>query len=162
MPGERLRTPVTLVVEDRPDPDDLAFLEDRVAEATRSSAGVADDLELAIFVRDDDGQVLAGVSGGTWGGCCELQHLWVDQTLANRGLGSALMRAAEEEARRRGCTDVVLLTHDLQAPGFYERLGYETVGVVEGYPAGSAARWFRKRLGPHGRSVCPEDNPDDS
>ena len=28
----------------------------------------------------------------------------------------------------------------------YERLGYEIVGVVEGCPAGSAARWYRKDL----------------
>ena len=29
---------------------------------------------------------------------------------------------------------------------FVERLGYETVGVIEGCPAGSTARWYRKRL----------------
>ena len=31
-------------------------------------------------------------------------------------------------------------------PGLYERLGYETVGVIEGCPAGSTARWYRKDL----------------
>ena len=36
--------------------------------------------------------------------------------------------------------------YDLLAAGLYERLGYETVGVVEGSPAGSATRWFRKEL----------------
>lgn len=143
-------------VEDAPDPDELAFLEERVSEATRASAGVADDLDLAIFVRDEDGRVLAGVSGGNWGGCCELQHLWVDEALASQGLGSARMSAAEDEARRRGCTDLVLLTDDVQAPGFYERLGFETVGVVEGYPNGSAARRFRKRLS----TDTPADDPE--
>jgi hypothetical protein len=28
----------------------------------------------------------------------------------------------------------------------YEWLGYETFGVIEGCPAGSAARWYRKDL----------------
>jgi GNAT superfamily N-acetyltransferase len=135
-----------LVVEDEPDPEDLALLEARTVEATLLAAGVDDERELAIFVRDPDGLIVAGVSGGTWGGCCELSHLWVDEALRGNGLGGALIGAAEDEARRRGCADVVLLTHDVQAPGFYERLGYETVGVVEGYPRGSAARWFRKRL----------------
>jgi hypothetical protein len=36
--------------------------------------------------------------------------------------------------------------HDLLAAGLYERLGYETVGVIDGCPAGSAVRWFRKDL----------------
>lgn len=135
-----------LHVEVEPDPEDLALLEARTVEATLRAAGVDDERELAIFVRDPDGRIVAGVSGGTWGGCCELSHLWVDDALRGRGLGSALIGAAEDEARRRMCADVVLMTHDVQAPGFYERLGYETVGVVEGYPRGSAARWFRKRL----------------
>ena len=53
---------------------------------------------------------------------------------------------AEAEARRRGCTLVQFRAYDLLAPGLYERLGYETVGVIEGCPAGSTARWYRKDL----------------
>jgi ribosomal protein S18 acetylase RimI-like enzyme len=143
------RTPAgrpVLAVEDAPDPDDVAFLEAKVVESTLRSAGIDDDRDLAIFVREPDGEIVAGVSGGTWGGCCELSHLWVDDAARGQGLGSALVRAAEDEARHRGCTCVVLFTHDVQAPGFYERLGYETVGVVDDYPVGSAARWFRKQL----------------
>jgi hypothetical protein len=41
---------------------------------------------------------------------------------------------------------VVLLTHAVQAPGLYTSSGYELVGQVDDYPAGSAAYWFRKRL----------------
>ena len=137
--------------EDAPDPADVAFLEARVVEATLGAAGIDDDRELAIFARDENGDIVAGVSGGTWGGCCELSFLWVDDRFRGHGLGAALIRAAEEEARRRSCGSVVLLSHDVQAPGFYERLGYETVGVVEDYPVGSAARWFRKRLTTGGR-----------
>lgn len=103
---------------------------------------------------------MAGISGGTWGGCCELSHLWVDEALRGRGIGRALVGAAEGEARRRECTQVVLLSHEVQAPGFYERLGYETVGVVEGYPTGSAARWFRKRLAQSSsRTILPIGPP---
>ena len=132
---------------DDPDPEVIAFLEERVTEATIRAAGIDDDRDLAIVVRDPDGLIIAGLSGGTWGGCCEFSHLWVAEEARGRGLGSALIHAAEDEARRRACSDVVLMTHDVQAPGFYERLGYETVGVVEGYPSGSAARCrFRKSL----------------
>ena len=56
------------------------------------------------------------------------------------------MAAAEEAARSRGCALVVFRAYDVLAAGLYERLGYDTVGVVEGCPAGSAARWFRKML----------------
>ncbi len=36
--------------------------------------------------------------------------------------------------------------YDLLAPGLYDRLGYETVGIIEGCPAGIASRWYHKDL----------------
>jgi GNAT superfamily N-acetyltransferase len=138
--------PHRLVVEDSPDPADLAMLEERVAEAAIAAAGLGDDSEFAIFVRDDEGRIVAGISGMVWGRCCELHAMWVDEPLRGRGLARALMAGAEDEARRRSCGLVVFHAYDLLAAGLYEHLGYETVGVIEGCPAGSAARWYRKSL----------------
>ncbi len=135
-----------LVVEDSPDPADLALLEERVAAAAVAAAGVGEDQEFGIFVRDGEGRVLAGISGIVWGGFCELHALWVDDAHRRRGLARSLMTAAEDEARRRGCALVEFHAYDLLGYGLYERLGYETVGVIEGCPAGSAARWYRKSL----------------
>ena len=66
--------------------------------------------------------------------------------MRNRGLARALVAGAENEARRRGCALVVFHAYDLLARTLYDRLGYETVGVIENCPAGSAARWYRKIL----------------
>jgi GNAT superfamily N-acetyltransferase len=140
--------PYPLVVEDSPAAADLAVLEDRVAEAAIAAAGVGEDRAFGIFVREGSGRILAGVSGMTWGGCCELHAMWVDERLRGRGLARALMAEAESVARRRGCKLVEFFAYDLLAAGLYERLGYEAVGVIEECPAGSAARWYRKDLGP--------------
>ena len=56
--------------------------------------------------------------------------MWVADALRGRGLAWALMTAAEDEARRRGCALVVFHAYDLLAPGLYERFGYETVGSL--------------------------------
>jgi ribosomal protein S18 acetylase RimI-like enzyme len=135
-----------LVVEDSPSAPDLALLEEHVAAAAIAAAGVGEEQEFGIFARRDDGQVVAGVSAIVWGGYCELQAMWVEESLRNRGLARALISSAEAEARRRGCTLVVFHAYDLLARGLYERLGYETVGIIENCPAGSAARWYRKVL----------------
>jgi GNAT superfamily N-acetyltransferase len=135
-----------LVVEGSPAPADVALLEERLAAAAVAAAGLGEEQEFAIFGRDSDGHVVAGISGIVWGGCCELQAMWVEESLRNRGLAHALVAGAEDEARRRGCALVQFHAYDLLARGLYERLGYETVGVIENCPAGSAARWYRKVL----------------
>jgi ribosomal protein S18 acetylase RimI-like enzyme len=117
-----------------------------VAAAAIAAAGLGEEQEFAIFARGADGRVVAGISAIVWGGYCELQAMWVEESLRNRGLAHALMSGAEAEARRRGCTLVVFHAYDLLARGLYERLGYETVGIIDNCPAGSAARWYRKVL----------------
>jgi GNAT superfamily N-acetyltransferase len=134
-----------LEVDESPDLADLALLEERVSEAAIAAADVGEDRAFAIFVRDDERRIVAGISGMTWGECCELHAMWVDAPLRGRGLGRALLAGAESVARRRGCTLVQFFAYDLLAQGLYERLGYQTVGVIEGCPAG-AARWYRKDL----------------
>ena len=135
-----------LVVEDSPHPADVALLEERVAEAAVAAAGLGDDEEFAVFLRDEDGEIRAGVAGLVWGGYCELQAMWVDEPLRRQGLARALMARAEDEARRRGCALVAFHAYDLLTAGLFEKLGYDAVGFIDGCPAGSTARWYRKHL----------------
>jgi GNAT superfamily N-acetyltransferase len=145
LPGSTGAMP-ELVVEDSPDAADLALLEEQVAAAAIAAAGLGEEQEFGIFARGDDRRVVAGISGIVWGGYCELQAMWVQESLRNRGMAHALIAGAEAEARRRGCSLVVFHAYDLLTRGLYERLGYETVGIIENCPAGSAARWYRKIL----------------
>lgn len=129
-----------LHVESDPDPLDLDFLETRIRRAASEATGLGEPVELAIFVRDA-GRVVAGISGWTWGDCCELESLWVDRSLRGRWLGPQLLNAAEDEAAARGCTQTVHFTHSFQAQRLYERAGYELVGRVEAFPTGTDALW---------------------
>lgn len=115
-----------------------AFLADRIYEFNSKATGCFDGMLLAGCVRSDTGEVIAGFNGHTWAGCCELSHVWVHEQYRGRGLGAQLLRAAEAEAIVRGCVQVVLATHSFQAPGFYERMGYERKYTIEGNPKGHA------------------------
>ncbi|MFL6136245.1 MAG: GNAT family N-acetyltransferase [Frankiaceae bacterium] len=139
-----MRAVVDLRVEPSPAAEVADMLEANVRRETVAASGHGDEAEFAVLAGDDR-ELRGGISGWTWGGCCELTNLWVDPRLRGHGLGSRLLARAEEEALARGCRQIVLFTHDVQAsPGFYERRGYELVGRVEDYPRGSAALWYRK------------------
>jgi GNAT superfamily N-acetyltransferase len=117
-----------------PTPDEVQYLEDRIYEFKSSATGIADGEWLAFFVRERD-RIVAGICGNTWGGTCELRQFWVEQSKRGRGLGTKLFEAAEE-ARRRGCSQIVLMTFSFQAPAFYKRHGFEVLATIEDHPRG--------------------------
>jgi len=133
-------------LEEEPSPHDVSRLEDEINSFNFTTTGIHDGRVLAAFLRDDAGAIRAGLAGHTWGGCCEVRFLWVREVDRHRGLGSRLLRAAEDEARQRGCRQVVLSTHSFQAPDFYRRHGYVEVGRAEGYPLGHAQIYLAKAL----------------
>jgi GNAT superfamily N-acetyltransferase len=55
----------------------------------------------------------------------------VDERLRSRGIGAALVRAAEEALAEQGCYMVEVTSHfsRTDAHRFYERLGYEMTSV---------------------------------
>jgi N-acetylglutamate synthase-like GNAT family acetyltransferase len=91
--------------------------------------GITDGEWLAIFERDEGDRIVAGICGNTWGGCLEIRQCWVEQSWRHQGLGTSLLRAAEQEARRRGCQQIFLTTFSFQAPAFYAKHGFEVVTV---------------------------------
>jgi GNAT superfamily N-acetyltransferase len=100
------------------------------------ATGIRDGKSLQIEVRSSDGELAAGLTGWTWGGCGYVDVLWVREESRRGGLGTRLLRAAEEEARARGCIQMALSTHSFQAPVFYRQRGYTVCGETTEYPVG--------------------------
>ncbi len=136
-----------LVIESDPDPEHARFLDDRIYEFGVQATGITDGKLLAVLLRGPDGKVVGGAYGWTWGGTCYIRHLFIPASMRGQGLGSRIMRMVEEEAVARRCEQIVLETHDFQAPGFYRKLGFTNVAAVEGYPRGHRYLTMLKRLG---------------
>ena len=111
-------------------------LDKEIYDFNAAATGHHDGRELSIAVRGGDGDLLAGLTGWTWGGCGYVELLWVRGDQRGSGLGTRLLAAAEDEIRRRGCDRVALSTHSFQAPDFYARFGYTECGRTPGYPHG--------------------------
>jgi N-acetylglutamate synthase-like GNAT family acetyltransferase len=135
-----------LSVSEETDHDAVHFLEDRIYEYNIERTGFADGRLMTILMRDDAGEISAGLYGCTWGRCCEVRLLWVHEKLRGHGVGTRLLLRAEKEARERGADQIVLDTHSFQAPDFYRRFGFEIVGAVENYPKGHQKIFMRKQL----------------
>ena len=62
------------------------------------------------------------------------------------GTGSRILAMAEAEARARNCLGVWLDTYNFQAPGFYQRHGYQPLGELPNYPAPHGRHFLAKRF----------------
>lgn len=100
------------------------------------------------FLRDQGDEVVGGLLAAAWGGVLFVRILWVAEALRGRGYGRRLLEAAEQRAAERGCRQVFVDTFTFQAPGFYEKLGYEIYARAEDWPVGHAHCFLRKKLGP--------------
>lgn len=90
----------------------------------------------------------AQIEGGLWAlalwGSFYIGLVVVPEAARGRGLGRALMVRAEAEARARGCRQMWLDTYAFQARPFYERLGFEVFGQLDG-PAPMFPRYFMQK-----------------
>ncbi|MEU2787436.1 GNAT family N-acetyltransferase [Streptomyces sp. NPDC007100] len=129
------------------DPKLVKRLEDELDAFNAAATDGAEHAEFSVRVTDEDGELVGGLSAWTWGGLCEIHLLWVREDRRAEGWGAKLLRAAEEEAVRRGCDRSTVSSYTFQAPGFYQRQGYTEVGRVPGMPGGHADVYLFKKLG---------------
>jgi len=124
-----------------------ARLSDALDEHNFAASGVDDQREFTVKVAGVGGELVAGLSGWTWGTCAGIGMVWVREDSRKAGWGGQMLRAAEELARERGCTQILVSSFTFQAPAFYERHGYTEFARTRGVPvAGAADVHFVKAL----------------
>ena len=79
-----------LVMRTDPTPAEIDFLEGRLYEFNSRATGIVDALGLAVFGRDTQGDLVAGLCGHTWGGCCEIRQVWVHERHRGHGIGRTI------------------------------------------------------------------------
>jgi GNAT superfamily N-acetyltransferase len=137
-----------LILTDAPDERAQKIIRGGLSEYNLGQAGYRDARALAILVSDPQTEeVVGGLLGRTSMGLLFIDLFFLPESLRRLGLGGRVIRAAEEEALRRGCSRAILFTVTFQAPGFYERQGYQALGRIECDPPGHTRICMTKKLG---------------
>ncbi|MCX5398932.1 GNAT family N-acetyltransferase [Streptomyces sp. NBC_00102] len=135
------------VLTDAPTPEDVAAISDALERFNIEHTGIADRRPLAVLVRDPETrQVVGGLTGRTSLGLFFLDLFYLPPRLRGSGLGTEILRQAEDEARARGCRTAVLYTITFQAPGFYQKNGWKRLGEVPCDPPGTSRVFMTKEL----------------
>ncbi len=110
-----------------------------------TKTGRKDYCPIVVAIHDDSDDIIGGLLGRTAYDWLFVELVFVPESLRGQGIGTDLMRRAEEEAAARGCHSAWLDTFEFQARGFYERLGYTCFGELGDYPVGSS-RYFMSKV----------------
>lgn len=101
---------------------------------------------VGVFYENENGQKKGGLIGETFGNWLCIKYLFVSEELRGKGIGKQILKAAEEEARRRGCKYAFVDTFSFQAPLFYQKMGYREAFVLNEYPYTGKRYYYTKEL----------------
>lgn len=97
---------------------------------------------LAVFHHDAEGALRGGVIASRKGNWLCIDYVWVDDTLRGTDLGSALLRAAEQQAIAYGCQQALVDTFSFQALPFYMKQGYQQQITLPDFPQTGMQRHY--------------------
>ena len=129
-----------------PNKNEIEFVNNALEKFNNMHVGPDNHLLLNIVEYDENQNVIAGILGGTYWGWLHIDILWVDENFRSKKIGSRLLIAAENEAKKRGCHSVHVDTMSWQSPEFYKKHGYELISEHDNIPNGYKKFHFIKRL----------------
>jgi GNAT superfamily N-acetyltransferase len=138
--------PPWLTVTGAPTEAELATIGRGLSAFNEAEVGPANNLPLAVLLRDDDGRLVGGISGYTAWGWLYIRWLWLDEGQRGKGLSGAMLATAEAEARTRGCHGSYIDTFNPVALKVYRRAGYRPFGELPDFPKGRTRTFLSKVL----------------
>ena len=136
-----------LILTDAPDARARGVIGEGLAAYNDEQSGITDRRDLAVLVKDArSGEIVGGIIGRSSLGLLFIDLVYLPQALRRDGLGSRMLKLAEDEGRARGCVSAVLYTISFQAPAFYARHGWREFGRIPCKPDGAARVFFTKSL----------------
>ncbi|PQJ66876.1 GNAT family N-acetyltransferase [Photobacterium angustum] len=104
-----------------------------VRKHNESTLGYEKKQSLSVIYRDEDNNLIGGITGFTIYKHFLINVLWVDEKERNKGIARKLMEHSEIEAKMRGCIAAQVDTLSIQAPNFYQKMGFEIKGKIPGF-----------------------------
>jgi GNAT superfamily N-acetyltransferase len=136
-----------MVVADNPPPEEREAILEPLRAFNESRAGPSGYRTLAVLLRDPEG---GKTIGGLWGrlsyGWLHIDMLFVPEKLRGERVGTRLVHQAEAFALEHGQIGAWVDTHEFQALGFYQKLGYEVFGVLPDHPRGQRHFFLQRRF----------------
>ena len=122
----------------------VVFIEEQAVAESIEQDGRDDEASHVVVVDQHHRVVATGRILISDDGSAKIQRVAVLKTLRGEGVGRLVMEGLEHSSRTQGAS-IAKLASQIEAVGFYERLGYEAYGEPF-YEANILHRWMKKRI----------------
>jgi GNAT superfamily N-acetyltransferase len=137
---------MNIEVLDKPEQELIDYLDKKISEFNWANWEVSERTPLAVQIKNDQGDVIAGAAARSFGNWLLLDTLWVSDELRGQNIGSKILKEIETAGKKRGCIKCLLDTLNFQAMPFYEKHGYTTEWVQQNYPKTGCKYFMVKEL----------------
>lgn len=136
---------MNIEVLDKPEQELIDYLDKKISEFNWANWEVSERTPLAVQIKNDQGDVIAGAAARSFGNWLLLDTLWVSDELRGQNIGSKILKEIEKAGKKRGCIKCLLDTLNFQAMPFYEKHGYTTEWVQQNYPK-TGCKYFMVKM----------------
>jgi GNAT superfamily N-acetyltransferase len=137
---------IEIVYIEKPEESAWGIIGQGVHEHNMQEAGDLNFQRICFVLQTPDQEILGGVIGEIYWEWFYLDLMWIQENLRGLGYGAQLLTAVEKEAKEKGAKFVFLDTFSFQAPGFYQKYGYQLFGELANFPPGHQRFYLTKEL----------------
>lgn len=133
-------------VIENPTLEQVDFFEKRIEEFNVARWEIKKKFPLVVEITNEDGKVIGGAAGKTFGLWLIIDNLWLDESLRGQRYGTQVLQQMEKSGSARGCKYALLETLNFQARPFYEKHGYQLQWTQDSYPRDGKKYFLTKNL----------------
>lgn len=104
----------------------------------------------AFVARDKKDQLLGVVVVEIFWGSLHIKYVYTVEAFRGQGIAAMLMEQALQYGRDEHCSFAYVETMNFQAPGFYQKLGFQLEYTRFGFAHGTSFLYLKKDLTPQG------------
>ena len=132
-----------IVLVDKPD---WNVIGGGIHQYNTAEAGDMNAQTLCFVLQNSEKETVGGVIGQVHWDWLNIDLMWVQENLREQGYGQQLLGLIENKARELGAKNAYLDTFSFQAPGFYQKYGYQIFGELKDFPTGHQRYYLTKAL----------------
>jgi GNAT superfamily N-acetyltransferase len=141
-----MATEYEIVYDEHPEQAAWGIIGRGITDYNQQQAGDDGAQRICFVIRGPGQEIVGGVVAAIYWDWLYIDLMWMKEELRGSGYGSRLLTLAEDEAQKRGAKHAYLDTFSFQAPGFYQKHGYQVFGELKDFPPGCQRYFMTKQL----------------